>query len=71
MVVVGIVHLPGVMTGQIMSGVDPYLAAKYQIFIMFTWAFVTTIAAFLTGEAVWRRHFNRAWQLTEPSSSAS
>jgi putative ABC transport system permease protein len=71
MFVVGIVQLPGVMTGQIMSGVDPYLAAKYQIFIMFTWAFATTTAAFLTGEAVWRRHFNLAWQLTEPSSSAS
>ncbi len=65
MFVVGIVHLPGVMTGQMMAGVDPFLAARYQIFIMFSYTFTTTIATWLTSEAVWRRHFNRAWQLRE------
>lgn len=70
MFVVGIVQLPGVMTGQMMGGIDPLSAAKYQIFIMFTWAFATTTAAFLTGEAVWRGHFNRAWQLVEPARQA-
>jgi len=67
MFVVGIVQLPGVMTGQMMAGVDPFIAAKYQIFIMFTYAFCTTLAAFLTCSAVWRQHFNRAWQLVTPS----
>lgn len=31
----GIVSLPGMMTGQIIAGVDPIDAAKYQIMIMF------------------------------------
>lgn len=33
--VTGIVSLPGMMTGQILAGNDPTLAAKYQIMIMF------------------------------------
>ena len=32
--VVGLVSLPGMMTGQILSGVDPLIAARYQIVIM-------------------------------------
>lgn len=31
----GIVYLPGMMTGQILAGVDPMEAVKYQILIMF------------------------------------
>ncbi|MBT8136207.1 MAG: ABC transporter permease [Gammaproteobacteria bacterium] len=31
---VGIVALPGMMTGQILSGVSPFIAAKYQIVVM-------------------------------------
>ncbi len=31
---VGLVSLPGMMTGQILSGVSPLLAARYQILIM-------------------------------------
>jgi putative ABC transport system permease protein len=31
---VGIVALPGMMTGQILSGVSPLVAAKYQIVVM-------------------------------------
>jgi len=31
---VGIVSLPGMMTGQILSGVSPLIAAKYQIVVM-------------------------------------
>ena len=35
MMVVGIVSLPGMMTGQILAGADPVEAVKYQIVIMF------------------------------------
>ena len=31
---VGLVALPGMMTGQILSGVDPLIAARYQIVVM-------------------------------------
>jgi putative ABC transport system permease protein len=33
---VGLVSLPGMMTGQILSGVDPLIAVRYQIMIMST-----------------------------------
>ena len=31
---VGLVSLPGMMTGQILAGVDPFIAARYQIMVM-------------------------------------
>ena len=31
---VGLVALPGMMTGQILSGVDPIIAVRYQIMVM-------------------------------------
>ena len=31
---VGLVSLPGMMTGQILSGVSPFIAARYQIVVM-------------------------------------
>ena len=31
---VGLVSLPGMMTGQILAGIDPLIAARYQIMIM-------------------------------------
>ena len=31
----GIITLPGIMTGQILAGMDPMEAAKYQILLMF------------------------------------
>ncbi|MEE9256612.1 MAG: iron export ABC transporter permease subunit FetB [bacterium] len=35
MAAVGLVFLPGMMTGQILSGVDPIEAIKYQMLVMF------------------------------------
>lgn len=31
---VGLVSLPGMMTGQILSGVSPFIAARYQVMVM-------------------------------------
>jgi len=31
---VGLVALPGMMTGQILSGIDPVIAVRYQIMVM-------------------------------------
>ncbi len=41
MMVVGIVSLPGMMTGQLLSGTSPLEAVKYQIVIMFLIASAT------------------------------
>ncbi|MEM6798314.1 MAG: ABC transporter permease [Planctomycetota bacterium] len=34
MLAVGLVTIPGMMTGQVLSGVDPLIAARYQIMVM-------------------------------------
>lgn len=45
MAATGLVSLPGMMTGQILSGVDPVEATKYQILIMFLIAGGTGLGA--------------------------
>jgi putative ABC transport system permease protein len=35
MIAAGAIHIPGMMTGQILAGEDPSSAARYQIFILF------------------------------------
>ena len=50
MAAAGIVSLPGMMTGQILSGTDPLEAVKYQILIMFL---ITAGTGFATMLATW------------------
>jgi putative ABC transport system permease protein len=45
MAAMGLVSLPGMMTGQILSGIDPVEATKYQIFVMFLIAGGTGLGA--------------------------
>jgi putative ABC transport system permease protein len=45
MMVVGLVSLPGMMTGQLLSGVDPGDAVKYQTVIMFFIAAGTSLGS--------------------------
>ena len=49
MSVVGLVTIPGMMTGQILGGTSPQLAARYQILIMFL---IAAAVALGTGVAV-------------------
>ena len=44
---VGLVSLPGMMTGQILSGVDPLIAVRYQIMVMCMLTGASGIAAAL------------------------
>ncbi len=57
MSVVGIVSLPGVMTGQILAGADPWVAVKYQIVVMFMVAGGTTLGCITIALLVYRRFF--------------
>ena len=62
MLIVGIVKLPGVMVGTLLGGVEPLVAAKYQLVVMFMLVFgdgTTAVAVLLL---VRRRAFTRAWQ---------
>lgn len=63
MMVVGIVTLPGIITGQILSGVDPLNAALYQMLIMFMLAIATLITTVMLVSGIDRQFFNQAAQL--------
>ncbi len=63
MMVVGIVSLPGMMTGQILAGADPLLAVKYQIVVMFMIAAATLLSCIAMVLLVYRRLFNAKHQL--------
>jgi putative ABC transport system permease protein len=61
---VGLVSLPGMMTGQILSGTAPGDAVRYQIVVMLMLVASTTIGATLVTYVVRRRCFTRAHQLS-------
>lgn len=63
MMVVGLVSLPGMMTGQILQGADPLEAVKYQIVVMFMIAFSTTMGCVLINLLAFQRLFNSRHQL--------
>ena len=66
MMVVGLVTLPGIITGQLMSGIDPFTAALYQMLIMFMLAFSTLTTALVVTYGIKRQFFNAAAQLIDP-----
>ena len=57
MMIMGIVSLPGMMTGQLLSGVDPMQAISYQIIIMFFLAATTSLGTFSVVLLGYRRLF--------------
>ena len=63
MTVVGIVSLPGMMTGQILAGASPVDAVRYQIVVMFMLAAATTLGCVGMALLVYRRLFNERHQL--------
>lgn len=63
MMVVGLVSLPGMMTGQILGGVAPTDAVRYQIVIFFTIAAGTALACMGVILLAFRVLFNASHQL--------
>ena len=70
LMVVGIVALPGMMTGQIIAGVSPLVAIRYQIVVMFMLASCVSIAATLVTSWYRRQFFTGAEQLRFPGVRA-
>jgi putative ABC transport system permease protein len=62
MMVVGIVSLPGMMTGQLLAGTSPVEAVKYQIVIMFLIASGTALGTVSVVLLSFRRLFNKDHQ---------
>lgn len=63
LMVVGLVSLPGMMTGQIIAGASPLTAVRYQVVVMFMLAGSVTITAALVTLWYRRTFFTEAEQL--------
>jgi putative ABC transport system permease protein len=63
MAVMGIVSLPGMMTGQILAGAAPQTAVRYQILIMFVIAGSAALGCLLSLELAFRRLFDTSHRL--------
>ncbi len=60
----GIVFIPGMMTGQILSGTDPATAARYQIVILFMICAATAMGSILAVAIGYRRSFDSGERFT-------
>ncbi|MDI6816995.1 MAG: iron export ABC transporter permease subunit FetB [Actinomycetota bacterium] len=63
MMAVGIVFLPGMMTGQILAGVDPITSIKYQIVVMLMLVGSTAIGSIVVAFIARNLCFNKAEQI--------
>lgn len=61
----GIVQLPGMMTGLILAGVAPESAIKYQIMVAFMLAGAVTISSFVASYWAYRNFFTKLGQLKD------
>jgi len=61
--VVGLISLPGAMTGLILAGVDPLTAIRYQIVVMYMLLAATALAALTCGRLAERALFDRTHRL--------
>lgn len=59
----GIVSLPGMMSGLILAGASPLTAIRYQIMVTFMLLSTTSIAAFIACYLAYRGYFNLRSQL--------
>jgi putative ABC transport system permease protein len=59
----GIVSLPGMMSGLILAGASPLTAIRYQIMVTFMLLSTTAIAAFIACYLAYRGYFNSRSQL--------
>jgi putative ABC transport system permease protein len=63
MTIVGIATLPGILTGQLLAGVDPLDAVSYQILILLAIAVANLIATLVLTAGICRQFFNPEAQL--------
>lgn len=65
MMTVGIVQLPGMMTGQIIAGTNPNSAVRYQVVVMYMIAAATAITVMTVALWLYRCYFTTSHQLLE------
>lgn len=62
---VGLVNLPGMMSGLIFAGVNPVYAIKYQIMITFMLLSATGLGAVISVYLAYKNYFNERMQLRD------
>ena len=68
---VGLVALPGMMTGQIVSGIDPEHAVRYQLVVVYQLAAVAAVAGLVAANLSRRMLFTPRAQLRLPRTRAA
>lgn len=68
--VVGLISLPGAMTGLILAGVDPLTAIRYQIVVMYMLLAAAVLATVTTSRLAERALFDRAHRLRVPAAGS-
>jgi putative ABC transport system permease protein len=63
MMTVGLVQLPGMMTGQILAGSSPLVATRYQIVVVFMLAVATAVGSLMFVRLAVGRYLTPAHQL--------
>lgn len=65
MMMIGLVQIPGIMTGQIMAGISPEQAMKYQLIVLFMLSSASVLTCHFTVQLELRRLFTPQWGLTD------
>lgn len=59
----GLVSLPGMMSGLIFAGIDPIKAIKFQIMVVFMLLGTSTVATFIAANMGYRQFFDKKYQI--------
>jgi len=68
MAAMGVVMIPGMMTGQILAGIEPVIAVRYQIAIMCAITGSVSLTSYLILLLGYRHYFTASHQLAEFAS---
>lgn len=63
---VGLISLPGAMTGLLLAGVDPFTAIRYQVVVMYMLLGAVAVSASVAAQLATRQVFDQAQRLHEP-----
>ena len=67
MLVAGIVQIPGMMSGQILAGADPVIAAKYQIVVLLMISAATTLSVVIICFLAYKKRFSTEGYYLSPA----
>ena len=63
----GIVQIPGMMSGQILAGADPIIAAKYQIVVLLMVSAATTLSIVVMCFLAYKKRFSAEGYFLDPA----